>query len=522
MHLSDFDLRQIDVEYLRSLSPEQLRVVAEKLLLDLKAARELANQTPQNSSRPPSSRAPWEYGQAGADPEETRAELLRDDIPPEDTPSAAAEGEPKAAGEVQKAAAAPVRKAGKQPGSPGVGRTQALAPTERREHLPEQCGACGLPFDAGAPAVAYTARQELDLARPASGAGLTVAVIEHIHYARACHCGHVTRAEPHRGASQPLWKVELSEWHLVGPELLSLILSLTFRLRASRARVQEFLRDWLGLHLSIGTLQQCVLEAGRAVEPLEDQLVEELRQAEVAHVDETSWRQGATALWLWVFVSTEVSLYLIAYRTAEMLETVLKDAFPGWLMTDGYQVYRAMKRRLRCWAHLVRKARGLAQGLDPPAQCFGQAVLDALSGLMQAVYEARESPGRDLESEYRVEVEQLRVLCQQHREASHEKTRALARELLNDWDAIFQVLAHPELPLTNNEAERALRHWVIARKLSYGTRTLEGSRAYGLLASVIETCRKRQQVPWGYLAQVIRARRAGQTAPSLPAAATIG
>lgn len=98
----------------------------------------------------------------------------------------------------------------------------------------------------------------------------------------------------------------------------------------------------------------------------------------MAHVDETSWRQGATALWLWVFVSAEVSLYLIAYRTAEMLETVLKDALPGWLMTDGYQVYRAMKRRLRCWAHLVRKARGLAQCLDPPAQRFGQAVLDAL------------------------------------------------------------------------------------------------------------------------------------------------
>ena len=37
------------------------------------------------------------------------------------------------------------------------------------------------------------------------------------------------------------------------------------------------------------------------------------------------------------------------------------------------------------------------------------------------------------------------------------KTRELAREMLNDWEAIFQVLAYPHLPLTNNEAERALR-----------------------------------------------------------------
>lgn len=517
MHLTDFDLRQIDVEYLRSLSPEQLRGVAEKLLLDLKAARELARQTPQNSSRPPSSRAPWEYGAADAAPEESDETPSRGD-PAEGSSSAAVEGEPKATGDVRKAEAAPGRKAGKQPGSPGVGRTQTLAPTERREHFPEQCGAWGLPFEAGAPAVAYTARQELDLERPATGAGLRVAVIEPVHYARTCHGGHVTRAEPYRVAPQPLGKVELSEGH--GPERLSLILSLTFRLRASR--VQEFLHDWLGLHLSIGTLQPWVLEAGRAVEPREDQLVEELRQAEVAHVDETSGRQGATALWWWGFVSTEVSLYLIAYRTAQMLETVLKDTFPGWLMSEGYHVYRAMKRRLRCGAHLVRKARGLAQCLDPPAQRFGQAVLDEMTGLMKAVYAARESPGRDWVSACREEVECLRALCQQHREARHERTRALARELLNDWEAIFQVLAHPELPLTHNEAEQALRHWVIARKLSFGTRTLEGSRAYGLLASVIETCRKRRQRPWGYLAQVIRARRAGQSAPPLPAAAAIG
>lgn len=41
------------------------------------------------------------------------------------------------------------------------------------------------------------------------------------------------------------------------------------------------------------------------------------------------------------------------------------------------------------------------------------------------------------------------------------KAHALVVELPNDWKAIFQVLSHPELPLTNNEAERALRHWVI-------------------------------------------------------------
>ena len=68
--------------------------------------------------------------------------------------------------------------------------------------------------------------------------------------------------------------------------------------------------------------------------------------------------------------------------------------------------------------------------------------------------------------------------------------------MLNDWDAIFQVLAHPHLPLTNNEAEQALRHWVILRGICHGTRTEDGTRILATLISVIETCRVRQQSPW--------------------------
>ena len=63
---------------------------------------------------------------------------------------------------------------------------------------------------------------------------------------------------------------------------------------------------------------------------------------------------------------------------------------------------------------------------------------------------------------------------------------ALAREFLLDWDVIVRQLAEPHLPLTNNDAERTLRHWVIARHLSHGTRTPSGSRAFSVLASVIE------------------------------------
>jgi hypothetical protein len=110
--------------------------------------------------------------------------------------------------------------------------------------------------------------------------------------------------------------------------------------------------------------------------------------------------------------------------------------------------------------------------------------------------------------------------CLRVADGRQEKTGALARELPNDWNTFWVVLDQAERPLSHNEAERALRPWVIARRIGMGTRTPQGTRAFALLASVIETCRKRGVSPWPYLAEVIRQRRKGLPAPSLPSPGT--
>ncbi len=91
----------------------------------------------------------------------------------------------------------------------------------------------------------------------------------------------------------------------------------------------------------------------------------------------------------------------------------------------------------------------------------------------------------------------------------------MASEILNDWDAVVAAVNNPDLPLTNNEAERALRHAVIARRISYGTRSSEGSIAKACLLSVIETCRLRQINPGKYISSVIKLARKGLSPPKL-------
>ena len=102
------------------------------------------------------------------------------------------------------------------------------------------------------------------------------------------------------------------------------------------------------------------------------------------------------------------------------------------------------------------------------------------------------------------------------RTCTHKKTKELAGEFLNDWDAIFAVLDNPNWPLTNNEAERTLRHWVILRKLMHGTRTERGSGGLALLASVTDTCRQRGHSPWEYLKTAIERSRQNLAPLPLP------
>ncbi len=232
-------------------------------------------------------------------------------------------------------------------------------------------------------------------------------------------------------------------------------------------------------------------------------------------MDETSWNEKGDLKWLWVLATSSVVLFLVGSRKSEVITDYL-DAFGGWLMSDGYGVYRAYGKRLRCWAHLLRKARGLADSTQREAHLFGVKVVAWLLLFMETVYRARAGPAANLQEELADEVEEFKLWCAQHRDSAHAKTRQLAREFLNDWAAIWTVLEHPALPLSNNLAEQYLRHWVIARKISFGTRSKQGSRALALLASVIETCRLHNVSPWPYLAQVIAARRKGEPAPPLP------
>ncbi|HEV2972470.1 MAG TPA: hypothetical protein VGY55_21035 [Pirellulales bacterium] len=69
--------------------------------------------------------------------------------------------------------------------------------------------------------------------------------------------------------------------------------------------------------------------------------------------------------------------------------------------------------------------------------------------------------------------------------------------------------------LTNNASERALRHPVIWRKLSFGTQSAAGSRFIETMLTIVETCRQQSRNAFAFITSAVKASFANQSAPSL-------
>ena len=58
--------------------------------------------------------------------------------------------------------------------------------------------------------------------------------------------------------------------------------------------------------------------------------------------------------------------------------------------------------------------------------------------------------------------------------------------------SLFTFLRHKGVQPTNNHAEQSLRHMVIFRKLSFGTRSQTGIKNHSILPSLVQTARRQK------------------------------
>jgi transposase len=249
-----------------------------------------------------------------------------------------------------------------------------------------------------------------------------------LHEARCPQCGRVTKAQvpPHASAGH-------------GPRLTALLGELSGSQRASRSLAQEFCPSVLAVSLSRGAIHHAVARASAAIQPHHEAIAEKARPAPVNDIDETAWYQHGVLAWLWGMVNATVALFKVQSSRNKAAFETLVERWAGILVSDGYGVYQHwVHGRQTCLAHLIRRARGLAEPHDPELAYFGRRVITELQRL---VHWATAPP---TSGEVQTWYAQMTHLLGHHRRRRDEAgafARTLEREMGTVWT--FVVSAGP-------------------------------------------------------------------------------
>jgi transposase len=308
-----------------------------------------------------------------------------------------------------------------------------------------------------------------------------------------------------------------------GPRLRAILSVLAGGCRLGKRPVRPLAFGLLGLTISTGMISRLERQGAAELAAPVEGLRQYVRDAASAHIDETSWRQGQDKAWLWGAVTRLATVFTIAAsRGAEVAKGMPGTAAGKVVVCDRFKSRSWVKRRQFCWAHLNRDFQATIDRGGESAE-----VGERLMGHSDALFEWRRRvrDGTLSRSSFRTYVAMTRPFLKEdlRRGAARPcpKTAATCRELLSGETHLWTFVRVEGAEPTNNDAERALRHGVIYRKLSGGTDSESGSRFVERILSVAATCRQQDINVLEYLTRRCQAHLDGKAAPSLlPASPT--
>lgn len=464
-HIAEQDAR---IAQLEAQLAERDRLIA-KLTSRLAELEEQLGRSSKNSSKPPSSDPPW---------------LLRG-------PKKPASG----------------RKPGGQPGHKKNERVP-LPPArvdETQEVWPAHCEGCHQPLTSERRVEVGEVVRHQVTELPAVRARVT----EFRLHTQCCpSCGWATSAAIPEGVSRGCF----------GPRLTAVVALCTGVYRLSKRTAISMLSDLFGVEMALGSVTACEQQTS---EVLAEPVAEACRYVEeqpIAYADETGWRQARVRTWVWVAVTSCVTVFLVHARRNAFAAQQLLGRFAGILVSDRWSAYRGwpLSKRQLCWAHLLRYFKAFSE-CRGAAHSVGEKLLALTQDMFTAWHRVRDgtlsrSTFRTNMRPVQAEIERLLELGSQ---CGHSKVEATCRDLLALAPALWTFVRVAGVEPTNNAAERALRSCVLMRKTSFGTHSEDGSRFIERMLTVAATLRQQKRNVVDYVTDAVERSLQGRSIPSL-------
>ena len=247
------------------------------------------------------------------------------------------------------------------------------------------------------------------------------------------------------------------------------------------------------------------------------------------HLDETPWpinNSKQSNGYMWVLSHQGGSYYQFDPTRSGAVAKELLGSYMGPILTDAYAGYISQVKRLEkeekikritlafCWSHARRKFIEIEQNY--PKIC--KEVLDLIGDLFALEHEVR-----SYEELVKIRTERSEPVIKKIRSCllkyklESRKGSGLEKAInyaLKHWEGLTHFVKDERIPLTNNDAERAIRHSVMGRKNFYGSKTINGADVAATFYTIIESCKKVELDPKGYILMALEEKLAGRQAPT--------
>ena len=322
---------------------------------------------------------------------------------------------------------------------------------------------------------------------------------------------------------------------IFGPRMLTMIGWLKSRAHCSYSTIELWMEDVLQVPVSRGYLAK--LCTGTISDSLKD-AYEELKAAiprqQQLGSDETSIKDNGKKHWIWCITAATFSLFHIAAtRSRAVLEQLVGTEFEGYLNFDYFSAncsfaWNYWIKAQYCWAHLIRDIRFLLKHPDEETQAWAQQLLDRSRRLFRAWHRRDEMSDDGFHRSMLTHRDRFLELVRKPPESKEAANLAARFRVIpfqtEDSDQVqsynlsedyFRFMFADGLEPTNNHSEHQIRHCVIDRRITQGTRGELGQRYHERMWTAIATCAKQNRSFFAFLHHSLVAKANLQPTPSL-------
>ncbi len=289
----------------------------------------------------------------------------------------------------------------------------------------------------------------------------------------------------------------------------------------------RLLKQWQlhSLDLPTGTITDSLCRIQPLLTPVYEAIAEYSLGEQQWHADETRWQvfekvEGKVGYrwYMWGFVSKSTVVYVLdPSRAATVPESYFGVAAAGILIVDRYSAYKKLVKSAvkivlaYCWAHVRRDFISLSRDW-PHLEEWGLkwvADIGRLYHLNKQRLAVRNQPAewmqRQQELEQAVELMKTEYTRELAKSTVHSAIKKVLTSLDEHWTGLTVFVDHPDVPMDNNTAERAMRPPVMGRKSFYGSGAKWSGQLFVEMHTIFQTLLKWQINTHAWLTSYLQA-----------------